>query len=124
MHWKTDRGYAFRIAAQLNGGRLKGQPWDAKRPQMKIHDSNAKRKRGEPPEVRVEIHCLREDLLIEDIEFTSARFPAWAILPPKKRIAVEQFIKDELCRMGLPCGDLSDPFTRLVLADAIPAVEP
>jgi len=91
---------------------------------MKIRDRNVKRKRGEPPELRVEIHCLREDLLIEEIEFTSDRFPLWSALPRKKQLAVEQFIKDELARAGLPCGDLSEPFTRIILGDAIPTAEP
>jgi hypothetical protein len=120
-HWKTDSGYGFKIASTK--GRLKGQPWAAKTPVMKIKDTNARRKRGEPPEVRVEIHCLREDLVIERIEFTDSSFPIWKKLPHRKKIAVEQFIRDELARAGLPCGDLSDPFTRIILADAVPSAQ-
>jgi hypothetical protein len=88
---------------------------------MKLKDTNHHRKRGEPPEVRIEIHCLREDLIIEQIEFTDSNFPIWRKLPHLKRVAVEQYIKDELARAGLPCGVLSDPFTRIVLADAMPS---
>ena len=120
-HWKTDSGYGFKIASTK--GNLKGQPWAAKTPVMKIKDTNVRRKRGEPPEVRVEIHCLREDMVIEGIEFTDSSFPIWKNLPHRKRIAVEQYIRDELARAGLPCGDLSDPFTRIILADAVPSVE-
>lgn len=90
---------------------------------MKIRDTNAKRKRDEPPEPRIEIHCLREDLLIEDIVFTSERFPLWSALTRKKQIAVEQFIKDELARAGLPCDELSEPFARIVMGDAVPTAE-
>jgi len=122
IHWRTNNGYGFKIGAR-SGKALKGQPWAAKTRLLKIRDTNIARERGEPPEIRVEIHCLREDLLIEDVEFTDASFPTWARLSRKTQIAVEQYIKDELARAGLPCGDLSDPFTRIVLADAMPSVE-
>jgi len=122
VHWKTERGYAFIISTRSDKG-LKGQPWDATEPLMKIRDTNPNRKRGEPPEVRIEIHCLREDLIIEDIEFTSSKFPLWRSLSRQKQIAVEQYIKEELTRSGLPCGDLSEPFSRIVVGDATPVPE-
>jgi hypothetical protein len=109
-HWKTADGYSFRIAARAHEPYLTGQPWQASTPLMKLRDTNARRKRGEPPELRIEIHCLREDLVIEDIEFTSGQFN-WSALTRNRQIAVEQFIKDELARSGLPCGDLSEPPT-------------
>jgi hypothetical protein len=121
-HWKTENGYGFKIEANRSK-HLKGQPWEADKPMMAIRDTNPKRKRGEPPEVRVEIHCLREDLVIEDVRFADSSYPSWARLGRRKQIAVEQYIKDELARAGLPCGDLSDPFTRIVMADAMPAVD-
>lgn len=121
-HWKTTEGYAF-IISPASGGSLKGQPWEADNRTMGIIDKNSQRKRGEPPEVRVEIHCLREDLVIEDIQFASKKLIAFPKLPRTKQVAVEQYIKDELARAGFPCGDLSDPFTRLILADVIPSVQ-
>ncbi len=121
-HWPTEKGYSFRISAG-KGKRISGPPWTASKAVMKIRDTNHKRKRGEAPEVRIEIHCLREDLVIENVEFTESNFPSWAHLPHKKKIAVEQYIKDELSRAGFDCGDLSEPFTRIILADAIPSVE-
>jgi hypothetical protein len=105
------------------GKRLKGQPWEAGKSMMTIRDTNTKRKHGEPPEIRVEIHCLREDLVIEDVQFADSTFPSWPKLGRRKQIAVEQYIKDELARAGLPCGDLSDPFTRIIMADAMPSVD-
>ena len=123
-HWKTDRGYAFVIQARQAGGRLKGQPWRPDVPVMKIRDTNPKRRRGEPPEVRIELQCLREDLVIEDIQFTSSQFPSWPGVARKKQIVVEQYIKAELARHGLPYADLGEPFARIVLGDATPVVEP
>ncbi len=122
-HWSTDRGYGFRIAAS-DSGALDGQPWPANERVMAIHDTKSQRKRGEPPEVRIEIHCLREDLLIESIEFVDENMTVFERLTRSKKTAVEQYIKDELARAGFPCGDLTEPFTRLILADVIPTVEP
>lgn len=121
-HWKTDSGYAF-IISPSSSVSLKGQPWEADDRAMEIIDKNSQRKRGEPPEVRIEIHCLREDLIIEDIQFASKKLIAFPKLPRTKQVAVEQYIKDELARAGFPCGDLSDPFTRLILADVVPSVQ-
>jgi hypothetical protein len=118
--WPNGSGYCFKIAPTLGDRLLKGQPWPAGTPLMKIRDTGASRKRGEPPEVRVEIHCLREDIVIEQIELTDSDLLSWAQLPRNKQIAVEQYIKDELAKAGLPCSDLSEPFARVVLADASP----
>lgn len=122
-HWTTERGYAFKIEPK-NANRLIGPPWHAETPVMKVRDTNFEREKGEPPEVRVEIHCLREDLIIEDIQFTSTLFPSWLSMPRKRQIAVEQFLKDELQKHGMDCGDLNDKFARIVLGDVMPSVEP
>lgn len=119
-HSRTERGYRFIIEPRFKAETLTGQPWAATDAVMTIRDSKFTRKRGEPPETRIEIHCLREDLIIEDVQFTSSTFPNWLTLPKKKRIAVEQHLKDELAKSGFPCGDLSDPFARMVIADVGP----
>lgn len=85
---------------------------------MKLRDTVAQRPRGDPPEVVVEIHCRSEDLLIEDPEFTDGKL-FWKNLSRNKQMTIEQHIRDELCRVGLECGDLAEPFARLVLADAV-----
>ena len=118
-HRKTERGYAFVIAPK-SSDRLDGVPWDADAPRMKLRDTKADRKRGEPPEILIEIHCLREDLIIEDVQFTDDDVQLWERLTRNRQVVVEQYIKDELLRMGLPCGNLSDPFARLVMADVAP----
>lgn len=102
---------------------LDGQPWEEKTPAMTLRDKKPDRVRGEPPEVTVEIRCRREDLVIEDIEFRDKKWPAWATLPAAKRVVVEQYLKRELIESGFYCGDLSDKFAILVLADAVPEVE-
>lgn len=121
-HWNTTEGYAFKISPASEDS-LTGQPWGADERTVKIFDKNIQRKHGEPPEIRIEIRCLREDLVIEDIQFASGKLKAFFKLPRTKQVAVEQYIKDELARAGFPCGDLSDPFTRLILADVVPSVQ-
>jgi hypothetical protein len=121
-HWPTESGCSF-IIEPSEGSPLAGSPWDARESIMKIRDSNHKRKNGEPPEVRIEIRCLREDFIIEDVAFTDSIFPAWAQLSRLKQVAVEQYIRDELARAGFYCGDLTEPFTEIILADAVPSVE-
>jgi hypothetical protein len=121
-HWKTDGGYSFRISSTMSAA-LNGQPWQAEDAIMRIRDSNHKRTRGEAPEIRIEIQCLREDFVIEDIQFPDKELGFFEKLTRNKQAVVEQFIKDELTRAGFPCGDLSEPFTRLILADVVPSVQ-
>lgn len=112
-HLPSAIGYGFALSTQ--SAYLKGQPWDSKVSVMRLRDKNAKRKKGERPEVRIEVHCLREDLHIEEVVFTDKKMTVWSRLTKSKRIAVEQFIKDELSKAGLECGDISDAFARIKL---------
>ena len=121
-HSRTKEGYLFRIEPN-RGDRLDGQPWSADIPRAKLRDTKADRKRGEPPEVTIDIRCRREDLIIEDIQFKDTSFIDFLKLPRAKRIAVEQYIKAEIERVGLYCGDLAEPFSRIVLGDASPYAE-
>jgi len=120
-HWKTERGYSFRLSPSV-GDRLKLQPWSADERCLTLRDTNFERKRGESPEARIEIHCRREDLIIENVEFPTSKTWRWSRLGRKKQVAVEQYIKAELQAANLPVDDVSDPFARLVLADAMPSV--
>jgi hypothetical protein len=121
IHWKTDGGYSFKISSQL-AAPLNGQPWQAQDAVMRIRDSNYRRAHGEAPEIRIEIHCRRDDFIIEDIQFSDKNLGFFEKLTRNKQVVVEQYIKDELARAGFPCGDLSEPFTRLILADVVPSV--
>lgn len=117
-----DSGYVFSIEP-MRSGTLSGQPWDALEPRMKLRDTKADRKRGEPPELTVQIRCKREDLHIEDIVFKDGSMWSIESLTKNKKIAVEQYIKHEILSMGLPCGDLSEPFASVILADAVSVEE-
>ena len=112
--------YTFRIAPAI-GACLEGRPWLATTPLMKLRDKSSYRTKGDAPEVSIQIHCLREDLLIEDIELIS-RPGWWNKLTRNKQLIVEQYIKDELSKLSWECGDLADKFARIVLADAVPEV--
>lgn len=116
------RGYVFTIQPAASRT-LSGSPWDPSVPRMRLRDSKANRKRGDPPELTVQIHCKREDLHIEDIKIVDATILNGGLLNRNKLIAVEQYIKKEILAMGLPCGDLSDSFATVILADAVSAEE-
>lgn len=123
QHRPTEHGYAFSVTPNRvppnSEGHLDGAAWSADDPIMRIKDTNSQRKKGDPPEVLIEIQCRREDLVIEDIEFKDRQFPSWRCLSRNKQVAVEQYIREELVKFGMECGDLSDGFTRIVLADAV-----
>ena len=121
-HMKTPRGYAFRIEPS-RGDRLDGQPWPADESRLRLRDTNPSRKFGDAPDVAIEAHCLREDLIIENVEFTDESIMSWNSLTRSKKIAVEQYIKDVLFNSGLPCGDMREPFSRIVLANINPYID-
>lgn len=116
------RGYVFTIQP-LTSQRLDGSAWDPALPRMKLRDTKSMRKRGDPPEVTVQIHCRREDLHIEDATIVDATIWNGGLLSRNKQIAVEQYIKKEVLAMGLPCGDLSDSFATIILGDAVSVEE-
>lgn len=122
VHGRTGDGYVFRIEPS-RGDRLDGQPWSSEIPRAKLVDTRAGRKYGEPPEVTIEVRCRREDLIIEDVQFKDASLMDFIRLPQAKRVAVEQYIKSEIEKMGLYCGNISDPFSTIVLGDVSPYVE-
>ncbi|MBY3475262.1 hypothetical protein HFN78_30825 [Rhizobium laguerreae] len=115
-------GYVFTIQPATSRT-LDGSAWDPAAPRMKLRDTKAGRKRGDPPEVTVQIHCRREDLHIEDPTIVDATVWNGGLLSRNKQIAVEQYIKKEVLAMGLPCGDLSDSFATVILADAVSVEE-
>ena len=117
---RTDRGYAFHVAPKC-GDRLKGRPWQADERCMRVRDPKAGRRRGDPPSVLIEIRCLREDLIIEDIELNDGSEMPMFWRERKKNIAVQQYLKDELAKLGLLYEDLANPYARIVLADVEPS---
>lgn len=111
-------GYVFSIEP-TSSLILAGSVWDPSIPRMSICDTNSLRKRGDPPEVTVQIRCRREDLHIKDVTIVDTSVWNRGLLSRNKEIAVEQYIKKEILSMGLPCGDLSDDFATVILADAV-----
>lgn len=118
-HMKTESGYCW-VITPANGDVLDGQPWEPAVRRMTLKDTAHPRKVGEPPEPRIELRCRREDLYIEDIQFKDRSKKFWGDLSKAKKLAVEQYIKDELMKVGFECDDLSDPFAQIILADVIP----
>lgn len=116
-HLKTETGWAYRIRPSL-GRTLSGVPWRAEDRRLQVKDPRYSSRRGEPPEPRVEIRCRREDLVITKIEFKDRKSTLFNRLTKEKQAAVEQYIKSELTTLGFDVGDVSDPYTVLVLADA------
>lgn len=121
-HGRTENGYVFRIEP-MRGDRLDGQPWPAEERKMKLIDTKAGRERGDPPEVTIDIRCKREDLIIEGIEFKEGSLFDFAKLTRTKQVAVEQYIKLQIEKIGLECGDISEPFATLILGDVSPHAE-
>ena len=120
-HRKDANGYVF-ILEPTEQVSLAGNAWNPDTPRMQVQDTKSSRKRGEPPEVTVQIRCKREDLHIENVQFKDKNWFQNA-LSKNKEVAVEQYLKKVIFDMGLECGDLSEPFTSIVLGDAISSVE-
>lgn len=118
---RTEQGYAFRISSE-GSPLLRGSPWHASEKLLTIRDSGHLRAKGEPPELRIELRCRREDLHITDIDFTETG-RSFYDLSANKKLAIEQYIKSELLRVGFAVADISDPFSEVILADVTPEEE-
>jgi hypothetical protein len=102
---------------------LKGQPWDAQRdPRLQLVDERENRSRGLAPVVRIEVRCLREDMVIEEIR---PKDPGvWEKVKAKsgfgnRLIAAQAYIRTRLLKEGLEVGDITDRFAGLTLASVL-----
>lgn len=106
---------------------LEGRPWEANaQPLMTLRDTRQDPSRGIPPNVRVAIRCLREDLIISDIKIKDDVGFINKIVGNEEKIklkAAEAYIRTKLCEVGLLVGDLSNDFAKVVLVDVMAKTE-
>lgn len=121
-HRATEQGYAFALRPQL-GDRLSGAAFDVGQKRMSIRYRAPDEKSYEAPEPRVEVRCRREDLIIENIEFSDPTKRGFFNLSKEKKLAVEQYIKSELEAIGFLVGDMNDSYSIMTLADVSPEIE-
>ena len=77
-------------------------------------DSNA----GIAPVIRLELRCLREDLLIENIRVKDEAFNEkyLKLYGNRNRLAAaEAFIRNKLSEHGLEVGDIKEDYAKLIL---------
>lgn len=102
---------------------LSGSPWNAvTSPLLTLVDHRKNRKGPLEPSVRIEIRCLREDLVITGIEIKEEGF--WHRIVNREGIsnrtkAAEAYIKKQLEELGLEAGNLSDKFANITLAQIV-----
>jgi hypothetical protein len=117
---QTGEGHYRWIIVASGGEHLNGRPWDGKKvPRLTLVDTRKERAKGIPPSVRVEIHCKREDLIIEDIILKDETL--WQKTTNRlgfnnRRAAAESFIRERLIREGLEVKDMSEMYSNLALA--------
>lgn len=123
---QTSEGFYRWIIESRKGEPLVGKPWDSiAKPRLKLVDKR-KAKNGIPPTVRVELRCLREDLIISEIELKDVNL--WDKAKSEfgfknKIIAVEAYIRQKLIEEGLEVRDISDKFAKITLGSAVAASE-
>ncbi|KQZ33802.1 hypothetical protein [Caulobacter sp. Root1472] len=120
---KTEDGdYRWVVTPALDGERLEGHPWDAgDAPRLKVRDTRKDREKGIEPTVRVQVRCLREDLVISDIVLKDAKLWHKLSQSPTHRnriAAAEAVIRDRLMKAGLVHGALDEPYAEMCLAEA------
>lgn len=117
-----DGHYRWELAA-LASRVLDGRAWDpVKEPRLNLRDLRSDRSHGIAPVVRIVVRCLKEDLIIDDLQIKDETI--WTKLQSSaglrnKMAAAECYIRDRLTREGLEFGDLSDPFGQLTLAEVL-----
>ncbi|MFG1345482.1 hypothetical protein V5F59_11355 [Xanthobacter autotrophicus DSM 431] len=119
----VDGDYRWIVRAATKDLELDGHPWDARSaPRLELIDMRKNRNKGLTPSVRVEVRCLREDLVISDIEWKDAT--GWAKLSRSfqhrnRLAAAEAVIRTRLFEAGLMHGPLDDRYARMTLAEVI-----
>lgn len=119
----ADGDYRWIVRAATKELELDGHPWDARSsPRLELIDTRKNRHKGLSPSVRVEVRCLREDLIISDIEWKDAK--GWAGLKRSfqhrnRLAAAEAIIRTLLFEAGLTHGPLDDRYARMTLAEVI-----
>lgn len=119
MQSKTDDGdYRWLLTPQV-GPFLSGRPWDATQaPRLKLVDLRRDRSKGIPPSVRLEVRCLREDILIDDLQIKDESF--WEAAKTrfgfKNTVAAAiSYIRDRLSSEGLDVKNIEDAFGQVTL---------
>jgi hypothetical protein len=116
---QTSEGNYRWLLTPGNGPKLEGRPWDAvKRPRLKLIDNRPDSSKGVPPIVRVEVQCLREDLVIEGLELKDEAL----FEKVKNRLgfnnrmaAAVSYIRDRLRAENLEVENIDEAFARLTL---------
>jgi hypothetical protein len=115
---KTDEGHYRWIVKPSTTTLLEGRPWDAnKHPRLKLIDQRKNRTKGIPPTVRVEVHCRREDLIVEDLQIKDASIwdAAQSRFGFKNRMAAAiSYIRDRLTEEEVK--NIEDIFGHVTLA--------
>lgn len=117
----ADGHYRWELSSQ-SGEALKGRPWKASEPRLRLLDQRKDRTKGIPPCVRVEVRCLREDLVVRDIEVKNAGL--WDQIRERvgfenRVAAAESYIRNKLLEEGLDVENIHDPFGRLTIGSVL-----
>jgi hypothetical protein len=120
---KTAENHYRWLVAPRTTGFLEGRPWDATtQPRLRLVDKRADRSRGIPPTVLVEVRCLREDLVIDELTIKDENL--WEATKRRagfknRMAAAESYIRDRLWEEGLEVQNISDIFGQLTLGRVI-----
>ena len=119
-----DGSYRWTIKP-MSAGILEGRPWNAhENPRLRVVDNRKDRTKGIPPTLRIEVRCLREDLVIEELKMKNETIWRRLVSKNKRRnnvVAAECYIRDQMSKEGLEVVNIHDLFGELTLATATPA---
>ncbi|WP_153003755.1 hypothetical protein [Aureimonas ureilytica] len=105
----------------FNRGPLHGRPWDAvKNPRLTLIDQR-KNKRSSTGAVVLEVHCVREDLIISDIHIeTGGEWKdIFSLKGGAKTAAAEALIRKRLGEELLPVTSIDNDFATLIVASVL-----
>jgi hypothetical protein len=125
QHFQTTEGHpAWEITHSDEGSHLEGAPWDARTEhRLKVRRDTERNADGDKPSIKVEVRCLREDIVIEDLSAKDDGTQRGWLSRPNSDVnlaAAEQVIKDELFKAGfMRVGNLHEKYTVVLIADAI-----
>ena len=110
---------AFEILPQTDSDSIGGRPWDSSESVLSIRDRDYSVNKSIKSEVVIQVICRMENIVIPEETVRLKEGKPFASLFRDQRVVALQALKAEVLQLGLECGDISERFAEMMIADVV-----